>query len=60
MILVRLFSLAPKAGFLPVVTEIARLAASLSLFSIIFEDEDTIDAVSLKPSVMSPWKVEPT
>jgi hypothetical protein len=39
MILVKLFSLAPNAGFLPVVTEMAREAASLSLLSIIFEDE---------------------
>jgi hypothetical protein len=39
--LVRGFSLAPKAGFLPVVTEIARLAASLSFLSIILEEEET-------------------
>jgi hypothetical protein len=39
IILVKLFSFTPNAGFLPVVTEIARLAASLSLPSIILEDD---------------------
>jgi hypothetical protein len=50
--LVKLFSFIPKDGFLPVVTEIARLAASLSLLNIIFEDEaiEATDAVSLRPS----------
>lgn len=50
--LVKLFSLAPNAGFLPVVTEMARLAASFNLLSIILEEDwwDAKDSVSLKPS----------
>jgi hypothetical protein len=43
MMFVRLFSLAPKDGFLPVVTDIARLAASLSLVNMAFDDEDICD-----------------
>jgi hypothetical protein len=39
MMLVKLFSFAPKAGFLPVVTDIARLAASFSFPSINLDDE---------------------
>ena len=52
MMLVKLLSFIPKAGFLPVVTEMARLAASLSLFSIILEEEayEAYDPVSLVPS----------
>lgn len=48
--MVKLFSLAPNAGFLPVVTEIARLAASFNLLSIILEE----DACEAKDSVSLP------
>jgi hypothetical protein len=49
IIFVRLFSFCPNAGFLPVVTEIARLAASFNLLSIIFE-EDYIEIIDSESS----------
>ena len=52
IIFVKLFSLIPNEGLRPVVTEIAKLAASFSLLSIIFEEDwrEVTDYVSLNAS----------